>query len=555
MKIQADVLRIYKAVHTWTGIIAGLALFIAFYAGALTVFKYDLAAWVSPPMHDTRPVAIQDAGRLIDQTLAAHPEASRDFRLTLRATDAEPAQLSWKSQDGTRQYHAVLDGEGALKISERAPTDVAELVDYLHRTAGFVPGNLDAGVLAIGVIAMMYGLALVSGIVILLPTLAKDLFALRLGKNLKVLWKDAHNAIGFFSLPFHVIIALTTVVFAFHEPIYDIQNHLIYDGKLRTLWTLPAPPIDVPDAAATGAAQTATRQGAAVPPAQAVPSAPSRSAIAPVAPPAQLLHTLRVLSPGFEPEYMHYRGLAGDRPTVRVHGVDPDYMMRYDAFAIMDPFTGSIINGAYLPGHTTGWTRWLAVFFALHFATFGGAVVQWLYFLLALAGAFLFYSGNLLWMESRRRRARESGLPEQKTSVRILSALTVGVCLGCVAGVSASLVTGKWLHGLVPNLNSWHIVVYYAVFFLSIVWAFLRGAARGAVELLWLCAAATIAIPLTSLAGWLQPATGLWANTSQASVGVDLTAAVGALCMIWMARAARRRQARGQRDSIWAGAA
>jgi hypothetical protein len=47
--MRSDTLRTYKTVHTWTGIIAGLALFIAFYAGALTMFKAPIARWVSPP--------------------------------------------------------------------------------------------------------------------------------------------------------------------------------------------------------------------------------------------------------------------------------------------------------------------------------------------------------------------------------------------------------------------------------------------------------------------------------------------------------------------------
>lgn len=535
MRIRSEVLNVYKAVHTWTGIIAGLALFIAFYAGALTVFKHDLAAWVSPPMQDTRPVDLQDAGRLIEQTLQVHPQAARDFNLTLRATDAEPAQLSWKTADGTRQYHAVFDSSGNLQVSEREPTAVADLIDYLHRTAGFVPGDVETGVLVIGAIAMMYGLALVSGLIILLPTLVKDLFALRVGKNLKLMWKDAHNAIGFFSLPFHLVIALTTVVFAFHDQIYDMQDVLIFKGKMQEQWTLPAPRVAPPSLAAPSG--DAVQEG-------------ERTLV----PPARMLADLRALSPGFEPHTMHYRNLHGDRPTVWIHGVDPDYMMRYDAFAIMHPFTGEITNGSYLPGHTTGWTRWLTVFFALHFATFGGAVVQWIYFLLALSGAFLFYSGNLLWIESRRRRAYREGQPRQKTSVRVMSALTVGVCLGCIAGVSISLVAGKWLHGHVASLNTSHVVVYYATFFLSIVWACMRGAARGAVDLLWLCAAATLAIPLTTLLGWLLPATGLWANTSPASLGVDVAALIGAACLAWMAGATRHRQRNGQPDSVWAAA-
>ncbi|XQF94297.1 PepSY domain-containing protein (plasmid) [Pseudoalteromonas espejiana] len=34
-------------------------------------------------------------------------------------------------------------------------------------------------------------------------------------------WLDSHNLVGIASLPFHLIIAFTVVVFAFHDLIYD----------------------------------------------------------------------------------------------------------------------------------------------------------------------------------------------------------------------------------------------------------------------------------------------------------------------------------------------
>lgn len=34
-------------------------------------------------------------------------------------------------------------------------------------------------------------------------------------------WLDSHNVVGIISLPFHLIIALTVVVFAFHDVFYD----------------------------------------------------------------------------------------------------------------------------------------------------------------------------------------------------------------------------------------------------------------------------------------------------------------------------------------------
>ena len=40
----------------------------------------------------------------------------------------------------------------------------------------------------------------------------------------------------------------------------------------------------------------------------------------------------------------------------------------------------------------------------LHYGTFGHQPVKWLYSLPGMAGAFLFYSDNPLWIEARRKR-------------------------------------------------------------------------------------------------------------------------------------------------------
>src|SRR3546814_17919710 len=43
---------------------------------------------------------------------------------------------------------------------------------------------------------------------------------------MKRMWLDLHNVLGLFSLPFHIIMALTSVVFAFHVQFYDAQDAL-----------------------------------------------------------------------------------------------------------------------------------------------------------------------------------------------------------------------------------------------------------------------------------------------------------------------------------------
>jgi len=424
-------------------------------------------------------------------------------------------------------YVATLEG-GAAKVEETNPSSLAEFVDTLHRVVG-LPVDSDPNRWVMGIIAALYAVALISGVIVLLPSLVKDFFALRVGRNLKRMWLDAHNVVGVVSLPFHVVMALTAVVFAYHDGFYYIQDKLIHDGKWATAFARGGGPSSAPPRDPTG-----------------------------MLPPAELLSRAQALSPTFEPTSLQYLNVTGPRATVRVWGHDttahsPRFM---GGFVAVDPYGGKIMNADFLPGRQSTPNAVVGSFFALHFGTYGGTPVQWIYFILGIAGAWLFYGGNLLWVETRRiKAAREgeaTGIPsEQRRDVRGMAAATVGVCLGAVCGISLTIVAAKWLHGRVDDLSTWHQILYYAVFFGAIAWAFRIGAARSAVHLLWLAAAVTFAIPATSLLAWLLPSLGLWAHGGTAALGVDATALAGGLCFAWLARATARRVAHGPQDSVW----
>jgi len=532
--MRADVIRLYKTVHTWTGIVAGMALFIAFYAGALTVFKEPIARWVAAPSPGAAAVPLDEAPQLIARTLAAHPAAAKSFQIHLLETEHVPARMGWteRPQGGDdhdrsndRHYLATLQADGAPLIEETKQSRVAEFIDVLHRVVG-LPFDNDPSRWVMGVISALYAVALVSGVIVLLPTLVKDFFALRLGKNLKRMWLDAHNVIGIVSLPFHVIMALSAAVFAFHDGIYAVQDTVLYHGQWERLWSRTPP------------------KG---------PPPPPRD-VGTMLPPAELVARVQALSPTLVPVALDYVQPTTPRAAVRVWVRDATTIQRSvnGGFALLDPYTGQVRSTEYLPGRQTAADATIVSFFSLHFATFGGTPVQWMYFLLGLAGAFLFYSGNLLWVESRRKADRGRGAPVvQKRSTFLMAAATVGVCIGCVAGISATLAAGKWLHGRVDDLQAWHMGVYYAVFLGAVGWAFARGAARAAPALLWAAALCTAAIPLTTLAGWLLPGIGPWAHGSAAALGVDAVAMAGALGLAWMARATARRVRQGPVDSVW----
>ncbi|ALG72587.1 peptidase [Azospirillum thiophilum] len=521
--MRADIVRLYRQVHSWTGILTGLILFVCFYAGAVTMFKEPLERWMTRP-EAVSPMALDGAGELIAATRALRPEV-RDFTLALDPVLAgeAPLRLTWTEERiDPAPWAATLGPDGSVTVDRLDPAGIGLLVDVLHRTAG-IPGDLDIGTLVTGIASALYVVALVSGVIVLLPSLVKDFLVLRVTANLKRMWLDVHNVLGIVSLPFHIVIALSAVVFGLHDQIYDALDEVVYDGRMRTVIAASSPFRGVRKD--TGPA----------------------AMLAPQA----FLERVHALEPGFTPTSLEYHDAGTRAATVRVWGHDPRYLVRREGFVLLGATDGRVIDTEYMPGHQGPWSSTVSAFFALHFGSFGGGVVRWTYFLLGLAGALLFYTGNLLWIESRRRTERRAGGPvAQSRSTSLLAAGTVGVCLGCVGGLSSTIAAGKWLNGLVDDLHAWHWGIYYVTFLAACIWAFLRGAARAGVELLWASAAASAAIPATSLLGWVVPGLGLWA--SPGLIGVDLVALAGALALASMARRTARRAQSGPQDSVWA---
>ncbi|WP_319380873.1 PepSY-associated TM helix domain-containing protein [Thiomicrorhabdus sp.] len=532
--MNTDVLRVYKSIHTWTGILAGLALFIAFYAGALTIFKEPISQWASAPGPGVEAVPLKDVNAVIAYALETEPKAAKDLRVHLIPSESLPGRVSFEvpgegaddhNQLAYRHFIATVEADGKPIVQEAHPTQVAELIDVLHRVVG-LPFDTDENRWIMGVVALLYAVALVSGLIIFLPNMMKNFFALRQNKGPRRKWLDAHNVVGIFSLPFHLVIVFTSVVFAYHDGLYGIQNQLIHDGNLRAYFAADRPKV-----------------------ANHSPVDPKN-----LLPPETLAAKAVELSPTFKPTMLQYVRANSPQAMVRVWGNDDTAVAprAWGGFVILNPYTGEVLTQEYLPNKQSAASTTLSSFFALHFATYGGTAVQWIYFFLGLAGAWLFYSGNLLWIENRRKVARlNHAQPIQRRDTYWMASATVGVCVGAVAGISAAIVASKWLHGFGESLTVWHQSVYYGVFFASIFWAFFRGGAKASVELLLLAAILTLAIPFTSLLAWLVPSSGLWVYLDSAALGVDLTALAGGGALLWMAKSAYRRAYCGTADSVW----
>lgn len=512
--MKAATLKRFFALHSWSGLAGGWLLFIAFYAGALTMFHHELEDWergpAQPPGAALDASRLDHAQRLLDQVLAIHPQAAADLRLWLVGEHAQTAHVDWYEPARDQRHSYSLGADGGL-VAEPDRDGLGRLVFQLHFTAG-LPQSI--GMYLFGLVCVLYGTALASGVLLYLPVFWRDLFALRLGPNLKRLWQDAHNLLGMLSLPFHLVFAWSGAVLCIGMLMLVPFELLVFNGKLLPLLQPELDPVPVVQ--------------------------PARQA-APRLPLAMLLQRAQAEVPSLDVQRVHLQHAGDAKSVVSLEGEVAQGALNSRAAVVLEAATGQVLR-VIDPQRQSPGQAMLYGLMGLHFGDFGGSIVQWLYFVLGLGGALLFYSGNLLWVEARRRHRQ----PVQRSACLRMAQLTLGICLGCCAGVAAAF----WTVRLVPGQTQALWPAYLVVFGLGVLLALRLSPPRGAQALLWLNVALHAGIPLLDLADLLR------AQPSAAALSTRLGVAVLALLLAAgfaaLARAVQHRARHGDPHSVWA---
>jgi len=516
--MKASTLRTFTTVHTWTGLLAGFALFIAFYAGALTMFHDEIDTWALPKAGLARADTMDRAHRMLDDIVAKHPGAANQIGVTYPADHPSRSVAAyWMDADGEWKTQALA--EGAPRDAEDHEHGLADFIYELHYDLG-IPV---IGIYLMGIVSVIYGLALLTGVLIHLPNLVREMFALRPGHNLKRLWQDAHNVIGILSLPFHIVFAVTGALLCLTMVMLVAFNSLAFGGKLMPAW----------ERMTSAMPETKAKPGTAIMLSPAELGARARQA------------AIAAGAATFEPDYMRYVHYGQKGAAAEVRGTSTKALGEFGMVAL-DAADGHVLQ-VQVPGARDANHATYSAVFGLHFGTFGSLSLRWLYFLLGLAGAFLFYSGNLLYIESRRKRRQA----DQPLKVRAMATATVGVCLGTCFAISCTFLANL----LAPSLGAGPTAIVepvcFTAFAAAVAWTFWRRPARAAVDLLWVTATVSVLVGVLDVAVNTDRLAHTLAEGRYAVLGVDLVAVALGLGFAWLAIATRRRAVVGDPCSVW----
>lgn len=399
--MRAETLRRHIDLHAWVGIVSGLALFVAFFAGAINMFHHEIGHWQEP--HNG---AVTDVDRnmqtLVDNFVAVHPQ---DAARTFYAIPGDQPSLMWFDQGAgawRTSYADDFTADGTER--DRPHSRLAGFINELHYRLSLPV----VGLYLMGIVSVLYGAALISGLIIHWPKLTRELFALRHQGNLRRYWKNVHNLVGVASFPFHLIFAITGAAMCCFALLSLVLGTLVFGPQMQGVVTKATEAWPAPTASGESAAMAGVDR---------------------------YLTAAKEQVPGLELQWIGLEQYGDKNAVVDVAGVVPGVIAHHAHVILRGDSAGLLtITG---PGQRSFNHAILSPVYSLHFGDYGGALVRILYFILGLLGALLFFSGNILWCERRTDRHGPS------LSAAVLLRLTLGVTLGCVAGIAMSFMASK----------------------------------------------------------------------------------------------------------------
>ena len=519
--------------HTWCGLWFSWLLFAVFRTGTLAVFDDPITHWMTPEHHAEEAAAEAAAkaapGATRAQRLAwgmaymaqHHPGAQMWELWPSDANGGGELKVYWFDADN-RYAEASLDPETGRLLSKpdghaaRATLGGHHFVDFHYELhAGTI------GLWIVGIAAMAMLVALVSG-VITHKRIFKDFFTFRPKKGQRS-WLDAHNAVAVLTLPFQFMIAYTGIVIS--------GTTFMPAGKLLHFGTGPAAQAQFVYELGDGGKPPRTGRPMEVP------------ALEPFAARGEAL-----IGQAVRAVVIDHPGDAGARIGVYGWNSGDESMRRLSPTTGMAMFSAATgeVQRVRLPGEADGGAALLAqsAMGGLHMVTYGGWGMKWLYFLCGLAGTAMMGSGAVLFIVKRRHRHLGEFGGATARVYRLVEALNVAA----IAGLAVACVGYLWANRLLPvgieQQAARELQVFFALWGMALLHAFLRQPARAWREQLGALAALCLLLPVLNLltTGDHLPAQLLRGDWE--SAGVELGAVAFGLAAIGALRHLQRRTAR-----------
>lgn len=369
---------IFFHLHTVSGIVLAVALFVIFFAGAFTLFKSEFYLWENPA---ARKVKLEEPDlrkvvASLQQTLTGF-DLNDDTYITF-AGPQNPVigiygHIKPEGAEGEIHYAGKMNPV-TYAVSDKAESTVGETLYKLHYFAQ-IPF---AGMWIAGFVSLFFIFATITGVLVHWKNMLTKFWAFSFRGTWKQIWTNGHTVFGLLGLPYQFMYAVTGAFYLLLLLVLLPAVMVFYEGKPEKVYAMAypmygveyneqAPAADYTENLATLYAKVREQYGEAY------------DILA-----VQTHHVQK------EDGAANFRLVSKDKSIFASNG--------YIGYRLKD---GEELYNA-LPGENKKSTYAIVeTIMHLHFASFGGGVVKAIYFVMALFSCFVFISGILIWKEAR----------------------------------------------------------------------------------------------------------------------------------------------------------
>ena len=358
-------------VHLWLSLVFAVVLLIACVTGAALVYRHDIDRALNPALYAVTP---GDVGWDAAWT-AAHARYP-DLKDALIRGPVDRRVYQVEVGDGLLPNTVHVDPGTGRILGERDPSrTLAGWLFILH----FNLFADDAGHVIVGITGAVLVVITLTGLWLWWPTLARFAFGFRIRwrRSGFVINYDLHRVVGVVSLPLVFVVALTGTFLVF----YGVGSRIVHAMFLTTpelaaeQQTLPDPIGSSPDLGLPLSLDDAARIAVG-------------------------------LLPGSQASSMYVSGPDGSRVKIWLRA-DGDIRPNVGSWHAWIDRVGGTVTSAMIP-HNTPFAAhadetWVI---ALHYGTYGGEIVRFIYFVVGMIPAMLLATGVAHWWLRRRRAPR-----------------------------------------------------------------------------------------------------------------------------------------------------
>lgn len=365
-------LKAWATIHTWSSLICTVFLLLVCVTGLPLVFSEEIHNWLEPTAYAELSAGTPNASldRLTASAQALYPQ---EVVTSMFMDDDEPQVYVWMApsfetaRDNPKSQHFVrFDARTAQILEQSKPIEQRPLdfMDWMLRLHQDLFAGL-AGELFLGVMALLFVVAIVSGAVLYGRFMKKlDFGVVRTDRSRRLRWLDLHNLLGVVTLAWALVVGATGLMNELSTPLFALWQNTDVKAMLQSYQNS---------------------------------SMPQQSELHSV---QAALDTAKRAVPGTTFTGIVYPGAEGGSPYHYLlwgHG-DSALTSRLFTPVLVDARTGELTAVVKMPWYL----RALEVSRPLHFGDYGGLPLKILWAVLDLITIFVLGSGLYLWFARRQ---------------------------------------------------------------------------------------------------------------------------------------------------------